>query len=57
MKLAEQLREFPEQNLQYVVDFICEICPAAFQEIEDDKVQIIVSNMDVITFRQVMEYS
>ena len=37
-----------------VVDKIIELCPHAFKEGEDDKVQIIVSSIDLKSWKQVL---
>jgi hypothetical protein len=55
MKLADKFKILsPHQNAQ-IVDYIQAICPTAFRE-QGDKVQVLVDNMDIITFKQLLEY-
>jgi hypothetical protein len=55
MRLADKFKVLsPSQNNE-VVEYIQVCCPTAFKE-QDEKVQIVVDNMDIITFKQIMEY-
>ena len=54
MKLADKFKTFtPSQNLD-LVDFIQQTCPAALKEV-DNRLQILVDNIDIITFKQIVE--
>ena len=54
MKLVDRFKAFtPSQNLD-LVDFIQSTCPTAIKEVEN-RVQILVDNMDIITFKQIVE--
>ena len=54
MKLADAFKNFsPEQN-KILVEFIQSVCPTAFR-MDEEKAQIIVDNIDIITFKQIME--
>jgi hypothetical protein len=53
--LADKFRFFsPSQNKE-LVEYIQSVCPTAFREYEE-RVQIVVDNMDIITFKQVLQY-
>jgi hypothetical protein len=55
MRLANRFKSFEPSQNKLLVDYIQAVCPTAFREV-DDKVQIVVENMDIITFKQIMEY-
>ena len=55
MKLADKFKKFSEVQNKELVEYIQYVCPTAFRE-QDGLVQIVVDNMDIITFRQVMKY-
>jgi len=54
MKLADKFKTLTSSQNNEVVDFIKERCPTAFRD-QEERVQIIVDNMDIITFKQIME--
>lgn len=31
------------------------VCPPAFQEVDDEKAQILVDNIDIVSFRELMD--
>ena len=55
MMLADKFRTLPASINAKIVEHIQLTCPTAFKDI-DDRVQILVDNMDIITFKQLMEY-
>ena len=54
IKLADFFRVFsPEQN-KLLVEYIQGVCLTAFRVVEE-KAQIVVDNIDIITFKQIMQ--
>jgi len=54
IKLADFFRVFsPEQN-KLLVEYIQGVCSTAFRVVEE-KAQIVVDNIDIITFKQIMQ--
>jgi hypothetical protein len=46
------LKDLSEVNLGLVVEKIINSCPTAFSELDSDRVQILLENIDVIAFRE-----
>lgn len=55
MKLADKFKVLSPSQNEEIVRYIQAICPPAFREL-DEKVQLLVDNMDIITFKQIIEY-
>ena len=55
MRLVDKFKEFSPQQNKELVEYIQSVCPTAFRQLET-QVQIVVDNMDIITFKQIMGY-
>ena len=56
IRFTDRLKVLKPEELGQLVQKIVEICPLAFREVEGQKAQILVDNMDVFSFKQVVEF-
>jgi hypothetical protein len=54
MRLADKFKVLSEQQNAEIVGYIQAVCPTAFREMEE-RVQLLVDNLDIITFKQLLE--
>ncbi len=54
MKFADKFKMLSAHENGLIVQYIKTVCPTAFRE-EEERAQILVDNMDVITFKQIIE--
>lgn len=54
MKLADKFKVLSEQQNAEIVEYIQMACPTAFRDY-DERVQLLVDNLDIITFKQLLE--
>lgn len=52
INFSDKLKNLSESNLGLVVDKILHSCPSAFSQIDSERVQILLENIDVISFRE-----
>ena len=53
MRLADAFKNFSPEKNKTLVEYIKSVCPAAFRM--EERAQIVVDNIDIITFKQIME--
>jgi hypothetical protein len=55
VRFAEKLRKMTPDQLGEVTSMLQRVCPPAFQEVDDEKAQILVDNIDIVSFRELMD--
>lgn len=55
MKFQEQLKHLSPEDLGTIVDLIMKKCPEALQEDDNDNAQLLLDNIDISTFDEVVE--
>jgi hypothetical protein len=55
LRFSQRIKNLSQEELGSVVDMIRSFCPDAFRELEKDRAQIIVDNLDSDSFQKVNE--
>ena len=55
MKFSEKLKHLAADELGQIVQMIINECPKGFKEVDGDKAQIMVDNLDINIFRKLNE--
>lgn len=55
LRFSQRIKNLSQEELGSVVDMIRSLCPDAFRELEKDRAQIIVDNLDSDSFQKVNE--
>jgi hypothetical protein len=57
LRFSQRIKNLSQEDLGRVVEMIRNLCPDAFRELEKDRAQVIVDNLDPDSFQRVNEYS
>ena len=55
MKFQEKLKHLSAEDLGTVIDIIMKKCPEAIQEEDHDNAQLLLDNIDLMTFEEISE--
>ena len=55
LKFSEKLKHLAPDELGQIVQIILNDCPKGFKEVDGDRAQIMVDNLDINTFRKLNE--